>query len=37
MQQRIALTPLRKFWIAWRTARHERRRHRRYLKTLAHA
>ena len=27
-QQRIGLTPLRKFWIAWTTARLERRRHR---------
>ena len=32
MQQRIVLTPLRKFWIAWTTARRERRRHRRHLK-----
>ncbi len=32
MHQPIGLTPLRKFWIAWTTARHERRRHRRYLK-----
>ena len=37
MQHRIRLTPLRKFWIAWTTARRERRRHRRHLKKLAHA
>lgn len=37
LQQRIRLTPLRKFWIAWSTARRERRRHRRYLKNPAHA
>ncbi len=37
LQQRIRLTPLRKFWIAWTTARRERRRHRRYLKQPAHA
>ncbi len=29
MQQRIGLTPLRKLWIAWTTARRERHRHRR--------
>jgi len=36
MQQRIHLTPLRKFWIAWTTARRERRRHRQYLKKPLH-
>lgn len=36
MQQRTSLTPLRKFWIAWRTARQERRRHRRTARQLAH-
>jgi phytoene synthase len=36
MQQRIGLTPLRKFWIAWTTARREGRRHRRYLKQAVH-
>lgn len=36
-QQRIHLTPLRKLWIAWTTARRERRRHRQYLKNPAHA
>ncbi len=29
LEQRIALTPLRKLWIAWTTARRERRRYRR--------
>ena len=29
MQQRINLTPLRKLWIAWTTARRERRLQRR--------
>ncbi len=29
MQHRLRLTPLRKFWIAWMSARRERRRHRR--------
>ena len=28
-QQRLSLTPLRKFWIAWKTANRERRQHRR--------
>jgi phytoene synthase len=37
IEQRIRLTPLRKFWIAWSTARGERRRHRRYLKNTTHA
>jgi len=37
MQHRIQLTPLRKLWIAWRTARSERRRHRQLLKKPAHA
>ncbi len=37
MEHRIMLTPLRKFWIAWSTARRERRRHRRQLKHPAHA
>ncbi len=34
MQQRVRLTPLRKLWIAWTTARRERRRHH---KKPAHA
>lgn len=29
LEQRISLTPLRKFWLAWRTVRRERRRQRR--------
>lgn len=29
LEQRLSLTPLRKFWLAWRTVRHERRRARR--------
>lgn len=37
MQHRIRLTPVRKLWIAWTTARRERRRHRQYLKNPAHA
>ncbi|HDP88597.1 MAG TPA: squalene synthase HpnD [Thioalkalivibrio sp.] len=30
LEHRIKLTPLRKLWIAWRTARQEKKRHRRY-------
>jgi phytoene synthase len=37
MRQRVSLTPLRKFWIAWRTARKEHRWHRRQQKKPAHA
>jgi len=37
MRHRIRLTPLRKLWIAWTTARRERRRHRQRLKNPAHA
>ncbi|MGD8937558.1 MAG: presqualene diphosphate synthase HpnD [Thiogranum sp.] len=37
IEQRIRLTPLRKLWIAWSTARGERRRHQRYLKNPTHA
>lgn len=37
MQQRLSLTPLRKFWIAWKTARKEHRLHRKYMKNPAHA
>jgi phytoene synthase len=29
LQHRTSLTPLRKFWIAWRTARREKRRHKK--------
>jgi len=37
MEQRIVLTPLRKLWIAWSTARRERRHHRKHTKPPAHA
>ena len=37
MQQRIRLTPLRKLWIAWRTARRENKLHRQLRKKPAHA
>ncbi len=37
MQRRLSLTPLRKLWIAWSTARREQRWHRRYLKNPSHA
>jgi phytoene synthase len=37
MQHRIALTPLRKLWIAWKTARRERRRQRLRDNNPAHA
>ena len=37
MRQRVSLTPLRKFWIAWRTARKEHHWHRRQQKNPAHA
>ena len=37
MSRRVKLTPVRKLWIAWNTARRERRRHRRYRKQPAHA
>jgi phytoene synthase len=33
LKQRISLSPLRKLWIAWRTARSEKRRHKKYLAT----
>lgn len=32
LERRIHLTPLRKLWIAWKTARKETKRHRAYLK-----
>ncbi len=35
LHQRISLTPLRKFWTAWRSLRGEKRRHRRWLKQQA--
>jgi len=28
MEQRVSLTPLRKLWLAWKTARRERKRAR---------
>ena len=37
MQRRIHLTPLRKLWIAWKTARRERRVHRQLKKKQAGA
>lgn len=37
MEHRVQLTPLRKLWIAWNTARIERRRQRKYRKQSAHA
>jgi phytoene synthase len=30
LEHRVALTPIRKLWIAWRTARGEERRRRRH-------
>ena len=35
LQQRVSLTPLRKFWLAWKTARAEKKRHRAMLKQSA--
>jgi len=35
IDHRIKLTPLRKLWIAWRTARQEKKRHRRELRQSA--
>lgn len=35
LERRIELTPLRKFWLAWRTARQERRHARRLTRTQA--
>ncbi len=37
LDRRMALTPLRKFWLAWRTLRRERRRHRKWRKARAAA
>jgi phytoene synthase len=37
MEQRTSLTPVRKLWIAWTTARKERRRQRQQRKKPAHA
>jgi len=36
LEHRIALTPLRKLWIAWQTARHENRRQRLQAKQSRH-
>lgn len=33
LKQRITLTPLRKLWIAWRTAKSEKKRHKQWLKS----
>lgn len=33
LQSRISLTPVRKLWLAWNTARIEKKRHKRYLRT----
>jgi phytoene synthase len=33
LESRISLTPLRKLWLAWNTARTEKKRHKRYLQT----
>ncbi len=35
MGRRISIPTLAKLWIAWRTARHENRRHNQYLKSVA--
>jgi phytoene synthase len=35
MQHRVGLTPLRKLWIAWRTARAERRRYRKQSRNVS--
>ncbi len=37
MEHRVQLTPVRKLWIAWTTARRERRRRRKHAKQRAHA
>lgn len=33
LEERISLTPIRKLWLAWMTARQEKRRHQKYLRT----
>lgn len=35
LERRIALTPIRKLWLAWKTVRQEKTRHRRLLKAAA--
>jgi phytoene synthase len=37
MEHRVQLTPVRKLWIAWTTARRERRWGRKHAKQRAHA
>ncbi len=37
MDHRVRLTPIRKLWIAWNTARRERRWQKKYRKQVAHA
>lgn len=37
LEHRIALTPLRKLWIAWQTRRRENRRYRQHLRQARHA
>lgn len=32
LERRVSLTPLRKLWIAWRTARHEKKRYKKLVK-----
>jgi phytoene synthase len=36
MEHRVQLTPLRKLWIAWNTARRDRHWRRKYRKQRAH-
>lgn len=33
LEGRISLTPLKKLWLAWKTARSEKKRHKKYLQT----
>ena len=33
LEGRISLTPIKKLWLAWKTARTEKRRHKKYLQT----
>ena len=35
LESRISLTPIRKLWLAWSTARSEKKRHKRYLRTCS--
>ncbi len=35
MEKRIRLTPLRKLWLAWKTSRREKRRHKKALHIAA--